>query len=364
MNKVYQLNICTGFLIFLFIVGNCSATPQKTDISFNGQVTWLDIEGGFYGIITPDGSKYLPVNLPDGYKVDGVTVDVTGIIPDDVMTIQMWGKPIRIQSINPVNKDNPFIQPWYAPDDNMSNYGNENISENLVMAASGLQNGLNLIDGQLLSIAQNMSINGTVEKNIKNQLLHGLEMPAVMQLSYMDKTGKVTKIVPEKYDSFEGEDVSGQDFASSLISYPVPGMSGYFTMKEGIDAVILAYPVFSVDKKVSGYVEALFDPASLAEKYALPFLDGTKYDLMVAQPDGKILYDGHPDMNGQETWNNSIFDEFPDLLNFTAHYQNAEAGIDQYTYYRGNSKEIVKKDAIWTTVALHGTPWRVFILSR
>jgi len=364
MNNIHRLNICTGLVFFLIFVANCSGATPNSDISFTGQVKWQDIEGGFYGIITHDGTKYLPLNLPESYNTDGVTVYVVGTIPTDVMTIQMWGEPIKITSINPVNENNPFIQPWYTPDDSQLNYENDSMAEHLAMAASGLQNGLDVIDNQVSSIARNLTRNGVEEKKLKSILLQGLEIPGVRQVSFMDKTGRITTIIPEKYDSYEGEDVSGQHFTSNLLSYPVPGMSGYFTMNEGMDAVILSYPVFSADKKVSGYVEALFDPGNLTEVYALPFMNGTKFDLMVSQPDGKILYDAHPDMNGQEIWNNTMFNKFPDLLSWAAHYQNANGGIDQYSYYRGNSDEIAKTNVIWTTVGLHGTPWRIFILNR
>ena len=352
------------FLIFLVMPGNCLATGQESVISFTGQVTWQDIEGGFYGIITPDGTKYLPQNLPAGYQTDGVTVDITGILVPDVVTMQMWGEPIEIKTISPVNAENPYIQPWYSPDSTRPVFVNETHSEHLVMAASGLQAGLNEIDARVSAIAQNLTLNGIEGENLKRVLLQGLDNPGVLEVSYIDKSGRLIAIVPEMYDSFEGGDVSGQELTSRLLSYPIPGMSEYITTIEGTNAVIIDYPVFSHDKKVAGYVSTLIDPVNLAERYAIPFLNETSYDLMVAEPDGTILYDAHPDMNGQEMWDNPIFAEFPDLQSWAAHYQNANAGIDQYTYYKGDSEELAKTDVIWTTVSLHGTPWRVFILHR
>jgi hypothetical protein len=357
-------NIYAGLLIFLMIIGNCTALNQNSDISFIGQVTWQEIEGGFYGIVTPDGTAYLPMNLPDRYQVDGVTVKIIGTIPSDVMTLHMWGEPVEILSINPVNRENPYTQPWYAPDTNPPYYENNIQAEYLVMAASALQTNLETIDEKLREIAQNLTESGTQPENIKDNLHKGLDIPGLYEVIWMDNTGKLVMIVPEDFEAYEGEDVSKQDLNSRILAYPIPGMSEYFTTIEGKDAIILAYPVFTSDMEVAGYITALFDPVNLIEKSALPSLNGTNYELMVAQPNGKILYDRHSDMNGQETWNNSIFDDFPDLLHWATHYQNAKAGIDQYSYYRENSEEIVKTDVIWTTVSLHGTPWRVFILSR
>ncbi|MFH0967653.1 MAG: cache domain-containing protein [Methanobacteriota archaeon] len=365
MNNVNRLlHISYVFVIILFLMSNCSATAQNSEISFTGQVVWKDIEGGFFGIITLDGTEYLPLNLPKNYNVDGVTVDIIGTITPDVMTMQMWGVPLEIQTIKPVNGENPFIQSWYAPGGNQTFYENETMAEHLIMASSGLQNGLDAIDGKVSSIAKNLTLNGIEGENFKDILHQGLDIPGVYEITCMDKTGRITAIVPENYERFVGTNVSDQDLNSRLLSYPAPGMSGYFRTIEGKDAVIVSYPVFSADKKLAGSVSALFDPDNVTEIYSLPSLNGTNYDLMVAQPDGKILYDGRPDMDGQDTWNDSMFTEFPDHLSWAAHYQNAKAGIDQYSYYRSNSEDIAKTDVIWTTVALHGTPWRIFILNR
>jgi hypothetical protein len=356
--------IISGFVILLFIISNCSAATNGLEISLTGQISWQDIEGGFYGIITPDGSMYTPLNLPDGYKTDGLTVDITGTIPADVNTIQMWGSPLQIKSIKPVNTGNPFIIPWYSNSTSISEYGNKTMAGYLVMVASGLQDGLDKIDRKVASNAENLTSNGTGKDNLEKQLLSVLKLTGVDESCFVDKTGKMVRIVPGKYAGSEGTDISTQTFTSNLLKYPVPAMSEHFSLVEGMDAVVIAYPVYSSDKKVTGYIEAIIDPANLTEVYALPFLKGTEFDLMVVQPDGKILYDAHPDMNGHELWNNSIFSNFPELLSTAAHFQNADAGIDQYKYYRDNSKEIVKTDITWTTVGLHGTPWRICILSR
>jgi len=357
-------SISAGFILLLIITGSCSGASQNVDISFTGQVTWQDIEGGFYGIITPEGTEYLPFNLPDNYQVDGVTVDIIGTVTQDVMTMHMWGEPIEIQSIKTANAENPFLKPWYSPALNLPLPGDKTQAEILIMAASGMQHGLDTIERQVSSIARNLTKNGIEGDNIKNMLQKGLEIPGVHELVFLSETGKLAVIVPEKYEHFAGEDVSGQNFNSQILSYPASGMSEYFATVEGLNAVMVSYPVFTAEKKVAGYVSALFDPRNLTEIYSLPFLNGTKFDLMVAQPDGRILYDANPETNGQEMWNSSTIDKSPDLLSCAAHFQNAQAGTCKYTSYKNNSDENQKTDAMWTTVGLHETPWRIFVLSR
>lgn len=68
-------------------------------VSGRGTITYIDLEGGFYGIITDEGAKYLPLNLPDGYASDGTEVDFTAVITQDCATIAMWGVPVNLLSI-------------------------------------------------------------------------------------------------------------------------------------------------------------------------------------------------------------------------------------------------------------------------
>jgi putative hemolysin len=80
-------------------VGGETPPPQETEISGFGVVKYIDLEGGFYGIVTVDGEEYYPLNLADELKVDGADVTFTAMKQKDTMTIQQWGTPIRITMI-------------------------------------------------------------------------------------------------------------------------------------------------------------------------------------------------------------------------------------------------------------------------
>ena len=72
------------------------------DITSGGTVRYIDLEGGFYGIVADDGTHYLPLNLPDEYAQDGARIAFTAQ-PEDVATTAMWGIPITILSIEWLN---------------------------------------------------------------------------------------------------------------------------------------------------------------------------------------------------------------------------------------------------------------------
>ncbi len=77
-------------------------SDTRRSIATNGTVTYIDLEGGFYGIIAEDGLNCLPSNLPDEYRIDGLFVRFTADIEDDIMGFPMWGVPVKIRSIEPI----------------------------------------------------------------------------------------------------------------------------------------------------------------------------------------------------------------------------------------------------------------------
>ena len=82
----------------------CSPKTQVKEQVFDGliitgTVKFVEIEGGFYGILGDDGEKYNPVNLAPDYRVDGMRVKAGISIQKDAVSIQMWGTLIRINQI-------------------------------------------------------------------------------------------------------------------------------------------------------------------------------------------------------------------------------------------------------------------------
>ena len=80
------------------------APAQAADdqnITIVGTIQYVELEGGFFGIVTEEGAKYFPQYLPFDFKVDGLPVRVDATLEEQVIGIQMWGVPIRIVSIRP-----------------------------------------------------------------------------------------------------------------------------------------------------------------------------------------------------------------------------------------------------------------------
>ncbi|MDI6800664.1 MAG: hypothetical protein QMD01_01210 [Thermodesulfovibrionales bacterium] len=76
-----------------------NSDSKKEEISFVAEVKWIPFEGGFYGLLTKAGEKFLPLNLPDKFKKDGLKIKVRGKTKE-VFTIYMWGTSFEIYEID------------------------------------------------------------------------------------------------------------------------------------------------------------------------------------------------------------------------------------------------------------------------
>ena len=62
-------------------------------------VTYFDLEGGFYGLVSDKGKKLLPMNLAKEFQIDGTVLSVKGKVVKDMVSIQQWGVMFDISEI-------------------------------------------------------------------------------------------------------------------------------------------------------------------------------------------------------------------------------------------------------------------------
>ena len=92
MKRKILLLLTISFLIFIA----CTTGKNKA----SGTITYLDFEGGFYGIITEDNTKLLPVNLDEAYWIDGKKIHFNYTEKPDMMSIHQWGILVEISGID------------------------------------------------------------------------------------------------------------------------------------------------------------------------------------------------------------------------------------------------------------------------
>ena len=97
MRKIFCSGLVT-LLITSFLFSGCGFF-YNDKVSKNGTITYISLEGGFYGIIADDQTKYDPINLTDDFKKNGLKVSFEGNIREDLLNFHMWGTIIEITSI-------------------------------------------------------------------------------------------------------------------------------------------------------------------------------------------------------------------------------------------------------------------------
>ncbi len=93
------------FLLFGIAAAGCkSSKPEapampEMENGIEATVRYIELEGGFYGIESDAGDSYLPINLAEEYKEDGLRIMFTMKSRNDIMSTKMWGKTIEILEI-------------------------------------------------------------------------------------------------------------------------------------------------------------------------------------------------------------------------------------------------------------------------
>jgi hypothetical protein len=75
------------------------AVPPPSGWVVTGTVRHVDVEGGFYGIVTDGGTKLDPVNLPDAFQQDGLRVRARVERITGGVSSHMWGGVVKILEI-------------------------------------------------------------------------------------------------------------------------------------------------------------------------------------------------------------------------------------------------------------------------
>ncbi len=72
-------------------------------ISTQAELKYIDLEGGFYGLITAKGEKYVPLNLPLALKnatATPITVQIQATKAPQTIGIMQWGTYINLNRIS------------------------------------------------------------------------------------------------------------------------------------------------------------------------------------------------------------------------------------------------------------------------
>jgi hypothetical protein len=186
--------------------------------------------------------------------------------------------------------------------------------------------------------------------------------PYAVDCTFVDRSGRMVLVAPAEYRGFEGSNISAQEQVIRLQESKEPALSNAFRAVEGFDAVDLEHPVFSSAGEFEGSVSILFRPESLLSHILTPVLQGMPVEAFVMQTDGRILYDEDKEEVGRMMFEDPMYKPFPQLLALGTLVCKEKTGSGSYDFMQKGSRKLVRKDAHWTTVGLHGTEWRLVVM--
>jgi len=85
--------------LLLMVLATTSCSADNMMIKEKGTVRYINVEGGFYGIVGDGGNNYDPVNLPSEFKQDNLKVKFKARPLKDRVSFHMWGEIVEIESI-------------------------------------------------------------------------------------------------------------------------------------------------------------------------------------------------------------------------------------------------------------------------
>jgi hypothetical protein len=223
-----------------------------------------------------------------------------------------------------------------------------------------IQTALNELDLAMSNAAAELSRTGLTGPEARN-VLNGLtdKYPFIIDACTTDTAGIMVTVAPDAYSSYEGTDISTQDVTIQINETHKPLLSRMFPAVEGVDAVVIMWPVFSQNGDYTGSVSALFQPEDFLSGPSDPFIKGTDISIDVMQLDGLDIYNSKGVDTGINLFTDPDFQQYTDLIALVHRVVDNESGTGSYTIHAYETGELVTKMACWETVKLHDTAWRV-----
>ncbi len=77
---------------------------KETGKTGTGVIIYEELEGGFFGILSDDGQRFIPDSLPSDLRINGTRVIFSLREKPDTMSVHMWGMPASIVSVQTASR--------------------------------------------------------------------------------------------------------------------------------------------------------------------------------------------------------------------------------------------------------------------
>lgn len=234
----------------------------------------------------------------------------------------------------------------------------------LPRAAEAIAHQLDLLDRDLAEAASRLAaldLKHDAARTVIRQLqLRHAE--SVIDACTVSPRGIMLQVEPSPYRSFEGSDISDQEQIKTLMRTRKPVMSRVFQTVEGVAAIDLEHPVIGSDGTYRGSVSVIFQPWVLIGTCVHDLVAGMPVGTWAMQPDGTIIYDADSKEVGRILFTDPKYRRFAELLRLGRRIAAQSEGDGSYSYFNAATSRVIRKNAWWVSLSLHGTAWRLAII--
>ncbi len=185
--------------------------------------------------------------------------------------------------------------------------------------------------------------------------------PYVISCALIDPEGQIVFAEPSDFHPSEGQNIRDQENFFMMQKNKAPMLSNSFLAIEGFDAVSLHHPIIDEQGEFHGSVSLLIRPEIMIEELSTPFVAETHYEPWIMETDGRIIFDKSFDGTGRMLFLDYRFEEMQDLLALGDKISENKNGQGEYVFIDQKKGERIVKMAVWDTITLHNTQWRLIV---
>ncbi len=231
----------------------------------------------------------------------------------------------------------------------------------LLALQQDLTSALKAMDADVARVVRRLRKSGLFGKAAENALgrLCAGHASAV-DCTAVDPKGIMRLVAPAEYKRFQGSDIGDQEQIQRLRQTKRPVLSAAFRAVEGFDAMDLEHPVLGSKGRLLGSVSLLFRPEKLIAATVGRRAEESGWEVWVLETGGRFLYGTLPVSIGKNLMTDSRYQPFPSLVALGQRIVREPSGSGSYEFGEPGQKSVTKR-GVWTTVELHGTPWRLLV---
>ncbi len=259
------------------------------------------------------------------------------------------------------------VYQWNANRSLSQQNSKEEMASLLIHAQAEINAQLEELDSSLLAACQELStsgITGPKADAILNDLYTNNSL-LVVNAATCDANDVLVAVQPSNYSSIIGEDIKSQEQNIQMHQTMRAAMSNLIPLVEGFPGVVMVAPIFDGNEKLIGSLSIVIQPYVLIRPIVEGPINGTPYAIWAMQLNGTLIYDPDPQQQSKNLFTDPLYVDYPEVQTFAHQVAQQQSGYGSYQYYNkdlsDNSKQLVSKEAYWTTVGIYGTEWRLVI---